>query len=111
MRAYYTIYECKENQWLMEGNYWLRDGGYHIESIGIKHDVVVQHSYNPNDTNPIISVVDREMRNVLVSNPPQTPNPHSIKKWNSMSEAEDYLMSGAIYPQSGEFYSIRKIWL
>ncbi len=111
MRAYYTIYECKENQWLMNGGYWLRDGGYRVESIGSKHDIEIQHSYNPNDTNPIIRVIDREVKNVVVEHPNEVPNPHSIKKWDSMSEAEDYLMSGAIYPQSGEFYSIRKIWL
>lgn len=111
MKAYYTIYECSRNEWLMNGGYWLRDGGYSVESIGVKHDIQIQHSYHPNDTNPIINVVDREWRPLLVDNPNEIPNPHSIMKWNSMSEAEDYLMSGVLIPTNGRFYSIRKIWV
>ena len=108
MKGYYCIYECSSNQWLYEGIMWVNDRDYHERTIGTKHAIQISQSYNYNPNLPQIEIIDTQSDNVLVSGSNKV-NPALIMKFETMSEAEDFLLE-TFSSARGTFYSIRKIY-
>ncbi len=48
MKGYYCIYECSKNQWLYEGIQWVNDRDFYPHTIGTKHAIQINQSYNYN---------------------------------------------------------------
>lgn len=108
MKGWYCIYECSNNQWLMEGNGWKNDRDFYIQNIGTKHAIQINQSYNYNPNLPQIEVIDTQSVSVLTDGGYKV-NPDSILKFETLAEAESYLLS-MFATDSGQFYSIRKIY-
>jgi hypothetical protein len=108
MKGYFAIYECSKNQWLYEGSQWVNDRDYCERMIGTKHAIQINQSYNYNPNLPQVEVIDTQQDVVLISGPNKV-SPQQIMKFETMNEAEDYLLK-TFYPASGQFYSIRKIY-
>jgi hypothetical protein len=109
MKGYYCIYECSQNEWWLESEIgWLKDRNYHTKSIGTKHAIQISQGYNYNPNLPQIEVIDTQSEAVLVDYGNKV-NPHQIMKFETMSQAEDYLLK-TFTSDNGQFYSIRKIY-
>ena len=108
MKGWYCIYECSQNQWLYDGIAWRNDRDFYPFTIGIKHAIQtnINHNYNPNL--PQIEVIDTQSIPVLTDGGNKV-DIHQIMKFETMKEAEDYLIS-TFSSSNGQFYSIRKIY-
>ena len=108
MKGYYAIYECSKNQWLYHGIQWVNDRDYHTKNIGTKHAIQISQGYSYNPNLPQIEVIDTQSESVLVDYGNKV-NPHQIMRFETMSEAETYLMN-TFSSDNEQFYSIRKIY-
>ena len=108
MKGWYCIYECSNNQWLMDGTGWKYDRDYYPHTIGIKHAIQINQSYNYNPNLPQVEIIDTQSIPVL-TDAGNKVNPQHIMKFETIVEAENYLMS-MFATDSGQFYSIRKIY-
>ena len=108
MKGYFAIYECSQNQWLMDGIGWRYDRDYYTQSIGTKHAIQTSQSYNYNPNLPQIEIIDTQSIPVLTDGGNKI-DPNQIKKFETMMEAEEYLIS-TFSSHSAQFYSIRKIY-
>lgn len=108
MKGYFCIYECCQNKWLYEGHAWVNDRDYHSHSIGTKHAIQISQSYNYNPNLPQVEVIDTQHELVLTEGP-QKVDRDQLMKFETMSEAEEYLLENFSSAQ-GYFYSIRKIY-
>jgi hypothetical protein len=108
MKGWYCIYECSQNQWLMEGIGWKYDRDYFPITIGTKHAIQISQSYNYNPNLPQVEIIDTQSTAVL-TDAGNKVNPQQIMKFETMAEAENYLAS-MFTSDSGQFYSIRKIY-
>lgn len=109
MKGYYCIYECSQNKWLLNDfGDWGMDRNYHTISIGSKHAIQVSqnYGYTPNGGTQV-DIIDTEQTAVLADFGNRM-NPESIKKFETLSEAENYLTT--FTSENGQFYSIRKIY-
>ena len=108
MKGWYCIYECSQNQWLMDGIGWRYDRDYYPHTIGTKHAIQINGNYNYNPNLPQIEVVDTQSVSALIDMGNKV-NPQQIMKFETMIEAEEYLLA-KFTSSSGQFYSIRKIY-
>jgi hypothetical protein len=108
MKGWYCIYECSNNQWLYEGIFWRSDRDYYPHTIGSKHAIQVNQSYNYNPNLPTVEIIDMQTISVLVDGGNRV-NVNEIMKFETMVEAEEYLIK-TFSSNSGQFYSIRKIY-
>jgi hypothetical protein len=108
MKGYYCIYECSKNEWLYEGVMWVKDRDYHSRTIGTKHAIQISQGYNYNPNLPQIEVIDTE-HEILLTPGSQKVDPNQLMKFETMNEAEDYLLK-TFSSTNGQFYSIRKIY-
>lgn len=109
MKGWYCIYECSDNQWLLEGIGWIRDRDYYLQTIGTKHAITINQSYNYNPNLPQVEITDTQTANVLTEGGSKV-NPQMIMKFETIAEAEDFLISN-FSVTNGQFYSIRKIYM
>jgi hypothetical protein len=108
MKGWYCIYECAKNQWLYDGIMWVNDRDLQQMSIGAKHAIQVSQSYNYNPNLPQIEIIDTQTMSVLCEGG-NTIDPHQIMKFETMLEAEEFLMK-MFTSTYGSFFSIRKIY-
>ena len=108
MKGYYCIYECSQNQWLLEGIGWRYDREYYPHPIGTKHAIQISQSYNHNPNLPQIEITDTQTINVLTDSGNRV-NPQEIMKFETIVEAEEFLLK-MFTPIYGGFYTIRKIY-
>jgi len=108
MKGWYCIYECAKNQWLYDGIMWVNDRDLQQMSIGAKHAIQVSQSYNYNPNLPQIEIIDTQTISVLCEGG-NTIDPHQIMKFETMLEAEEFLMK-MFTSTYGSFFSIRKIY-
>ena len=108
MKGYYAIYECSQNQWLYDGIMWVNDRDFYERTIGTKHAIQVSQSYNYNPNLPQVEIIDTQ-HDVVLTEGPQKVDTNQIMKFETMSEAEDFLLK-TFSSAHGEFYSIRKIY-
>jgi hypothetical protein len=108
MKGWYCIYECAKNQWLYDGIMWVNDRDLQQMSIGAKHAIQISQSYNYNPNLPQIEIIDTQTTSVLCEGG-NTIDPHQIMKFETMLEAEEFLMK-MFTSTYGSFFSIRKIY-
>lgn len=108
MKGYYCIYECLNNQWLYEGIMWVNDRDYYERTIGTKHAIQINQSYNYNPNLPQIEVIDTQQDVVLTTGPHKVSS-EQIMKFETIVEAEKFLME-TFSSSNGRFYTIRKIY-
>ena len=108
MKGWHCIYECKNNQWLLDGIGWKYDRDYYPHMIGTKHAIQINQSYNYNPNLPQVEIVDTQHVNVLTDSGDRVDT-SQIMKFETMIEAEEYLLA-KFTSSSGQFYSIRKIY-
>jgi hypothetical protein len=108
MKGWYCIYECVKNEWLYDGIMWVKDRDYHARSIGTKHAIMINQSYNYNPNLPQVEVIDTE-HDVVLTEGPQRVDRDQLMKFETISEAEDFLLK-TFSSSNGQFYSIRKIY-
>jgi hypothetical protein len=106
MKGWYCIYECSQNQWLLENGYWMNDRDYYKKPIGAKHAIITTNGYNPNL--PQIEIIDTETTLVLIDNG-AVIDPNQIMKFETIVAAEEFLLK-TFSMGNGQFYSIRKIY-
>ena len=78
------------------------------DSIGTKHAIQINQSYNYNPNLPQVEVIDTE-HDIVLTEGPQKVNTNQLIVFETMSEAESYLLNNFSSAQ-GYFYSIRKIY-
>ncbi len=108
MKGYYAIYECSQNQWLYDGIMWVNDRDFYERTIGTKHAIQISQGYNYNPNLPQIEVIDTEHTSVVTFGT-QKVDRQQIMKFETMSEAEDFLLK-TFSSSNEQFYSIRKIY-
>ncbi len=108
MKGYYCIYECSKNQWLYDGIQWVNDRDYYEKTIGTRHAITINQSYNYNPNLPQVEIIDTHYDNILTIGSNKV-SPEEIMKFETMSEAEDFLLK-TFSSASGQFYSIRKVY-
>lgn len=108
MKGYFCIYECSKNQWLFDGIYWQNDRDFYKQSIGTKHAIQINQSYNYNPNLPQVEVIDTQSVELLTEGN-TIVSPLSIMKFETMQEAEEYLLE-KFTSANEQFYSIRKIY-
>lgn len=109
MKGWYCIYECSSNQWLYEGILWVNDRDFYPHTIGIKHAIQINQSYNYNPNLPQVEIIDTQSIPVLTEGGGRVDR-DLIMKFETIQEAEDFLLSNGVSVSNGEFYSIRKIY-
>jgi hypothetical protein len=108
MKGYFAIYECSQNQWLMEGIGWRYDRDYYTQMVGTKHAIQISQSYTYNPNLPQVEIIDTQSIAVLTDGGNKIDS-NQIMKFETMIEAEEYLLK-TFSSDSGQFYSIRKIY-
>ena len=109
MTGYYAIYNHNTNAWLMHGGIWQLDR--HIEEIHLPTQIQLNEHWiadSVGDYKKDYKLLQTEYKNILVKGT-EMVNPFSILKFSKLSDAEDYLLSGAIV-SGGDFFTIRKIY-
>jgi hypothetical protein len=109
MKGWYCIYECSSNRWLYEGIQWVNDRDYYTQTIGVKHAIIINQSYNYNPNLPQVEIIDTQTAHVLTESGVKV-NPQLIMKFETIVEAEDFLFK-TFSADNGQFYSIRKIYM
>ena len=108
MKGWYCIYECRDNQWLMDGIAWQNDRDYWPITVGTKHAIQINGNYNYNPNLPQIEVVDTQSIPLLTDSGNRI-DVNRVMKFETMVEAEEYLLA-TFTSSNGQFYSIRKIY-
>ena len=86
----------------MEGIGWRNDRDYYPHTIGTKHAIQINQSYNYNPNLPQVEIVDTQTTNVLIDMGNKV-DVKQIMKFETMVEADDYLIS-TFSSSSSQFY-------
>ena len=107
MAGYYVIYNHYTNAWWSYGSYWQVDRDIQKISMPTTIDLT---NYRLPDGSSKTMLAKYDNKDILIDGGGKV-NPNTIWKFNSLKEAEDYLMSGAIVTNYGQdFLTIRKIY-
>lgn len=107
MKGYYAIYNHKKNAWWTQGNWWMMDAPYESHNIPTKYELTRGWSI---DGDPQMDLREDNYKDVLIYNRSVEKNPYNIFLFETLKEAEDYLMSGPIYKEHNDYFTIRKIY-
>ena len=106
MRGYYVIYSHARNAWWAYGDYWMTEKEYVTKSIPMGYTISVGNSVGG------ASASATNYENIVTEPNPKEFQPHNIKKFDTLKEAETYLLSGSVYVNSAtDFVTIRKIYM
>lgn len=106
MKGYFCIYECSQNKWLMDGHWWQLDRDFTPVHMATQTNLT---DYKNSDGDTKYQISQTNYKDVVtVGN--NIIRPYSIKRFDTMTEAEEYLTERAFPTSMGEFYSIRKIY-
>lgn len=106
MKSYYVIYSHTQNAWYTNGGYWFTENNYTTKQIPIGFSISVGDNVGGT------SAAVKEYANVVVQTSDIKVDPYGIRKFNTLNEAETYLLSGEVnLYSSDEFVTIRKIYM
>ena len=107
MTGYYVIYNHATNSWYMNGGFWQMDRDYHTTNIPTQFKL---EDWWSNDGDKKYLLLQTDYKNVVCENSIKV-NPIGIRKFETLKQAEDFLLSGQIISSYGiDFYTIRKIY-
>ena len=105
MRGFYVIYSHGRNAWYTNGGNWWRETDYITKQIPTAFAITLGNQVGG------ASASAMQYENVVVENSKLPVEPFEIKKFNTLNEAETYLLSGSVVLQNGkDFVTIRKIY-
>ena len=107
MKGYYAIYNHKRNAWWTLGQYWMNDTP--IETYHLPTNIVLSKWVNV-DGDEKVDLQKTDYKDVVVWNKSVEKNPYNIFLFETLKEAEDYLLGGVIYKETNDFFTIRKIY-
>jgi hypothetical protein len=106
MKGYYAIYSHSQYAWWAEGHYWHKQKEYVTKSIPMGYTISVGTSVGGATANAT------NYENVVTDISNATFNPYNIKRFDTLNEAETYLLNGNFYMNSStDFVTIRKIYM
>ena len=108
MKGYYAIYNHKRNAWWTTGTYWMNDTSY--ETYHLPTNIVLSKWRNQ-DGEPQIDLQKTDYKDIVAWNKSVEKNPYNIFLFETLKEAEDYLLGGAIYKEHNDYFTIRKIYM
>lgn len=107
MTAYYVIYNHATNAWYMSGGHWQMDRDY--QTINMPTEFKLNEWWSDYGDKKI-QLNQSAHKNVVCESNTKI-NPHSIRRFTTLKQAEDFLLSGEIISSYGiDFYTIRKIY-
>ena len=107
-KGYYCIYECSENRWLMKNEWWANDRDLLSVKIPVEYKL---NSYHPHDGEKEYQLIHNNYRDVALMSSDYKVDKFQLIKFETMREAEDWLVSSPLTTNNGQFYSIRKIYM
>ena len=106
MRGYYVIYSHSQNAWWGNGDVWYKEKEYVTKSLPMGYTISVGTSVggaNASATNYENIVTEPIIKDFY---------PQSIKRFDTLNDAEQYLLGGSIYVNTAiDFVTIRKIYM
>lgn len=106
MKGKFCIYECSQNKWLMFNNSWENDRDYRNELIPTYHTL---RKFVNQRLETEYELMSTNYRNVVVCDMGQV-NKNYLLTFDTMREAEEFLLKTALSTDNGQFYSIRKVY-
>jgi hypothetical protein len=106
--GYYCIYECSENKWLMKNEWWANDRDLLSVKIPVEYKL---NSYPTGDGEKEYQLIHNNYRDVALMSSDYKVDKFQLIKFETMREAEDWLVSSPLTTNNGQFYSIRKIYM
>lgn len=112
MKGWYCIYECSEGKWLMDNQWWSTDLALHTEHLPTKWEAHIETQINSIDLERTthIRTIGNDYKNIAIVDINHKTNPYSIKRFETIKEAENHLMMSGFDLNNGKYYSIRKIY-
>lgn len=106
MKGWYCIYECSKNQWLLNNQWWQKDRDLNIVNIPTqtKLDSYITHSADME-----YQLIQTNYQNVVTLGDSKI-SAWSILTFETLQNAEKYLLNAGFSTTEGQFYSIRKIY-
>jgi hypothetical protein len=106
MKGFYVIYSHSQDAWWAEGRYWHKQKEYVTKSIPMGYTISVGTSVGGATANAT------NYENIVTDISNVTFNPYNIKRFDTLNEAETYLLNGNFYMNSStDFVTIRKIYM
>jgi len=107
MKGYYAIYNHKRNAWWTVGQYWMLDAPYESYEMPTQHQLT---KWWTADGDEKYELQKNDLKDVLILNRNKEKNPYNIFVFETLKEAEDYLLGGPIVKEQNEYFTIRKIY-
>ena len=110
MTGYYVIYNHATNSWWMNGGFWQMDRDF--QNVNMPTKIELNDYWVKNLEDEYVKetkLTGTAYHNVVIDKETKI-NPWNIRKFNSIKEAEDFMLT-SIFPTGGvDFYTIRKIY-
>ncbi len=107
MKGYYAIYSHYKNEWLTTGNWWMSDLPH--DTITMATDMELSRWWT-SDADEKMTLNKKDFKEVMIKTG-NTKSPFNIRVWDSLVDAEHYLLNGPISKNHPEdFFTIRKIY-
>lgn len=111
MKGWFCIYECSEGKWLMDNQWWSQDLALHTEYTATRWDAVLTTVTEPDwSTKPDIQLRPTDYRDIAIVDKNHKTNPYSILRFETLQQAEEYLLTNSFNLYDGKYYTIRKIY-
>lgn len=107
MNGWYCIFECSTNEWLMADNTFMADRFFLKTPLPTRFDVVTH--VNP-DGSLKQDIVSTQYNEVITMVGDAGLDKRKIKRFLTMNDAENHLLTAGLLTTGNEFYSIRKIY-
>ncbi len=107
MKGYYAIYNHQKNAWWTQGNWWLGDTPYESHQMPTNYQLT---KWWTADGDEKYELQKNDLKDVLILNRNKEKNPYNIFVFETLKEAEDYLLNGGIYKEHNDYFTIRKIY-
>jgi hypothetical protein len=108
MKGYYAIYNHKKNAWWTVGTYWMNDTPIETHYLPTRYELTRGWS---TDGDSRVDLRSDDFKDVVCWNKGVEKNPYNIFLFETLKEAEDYLLSGVIYKEHNDYFTIRKIYM
>lgn len=106
MKGYYVIYSHSQNAWWANGEYWMKEKEYVTKSLPMGYTISVGSSVGG------ASASATNYENIVTEPAFKEFYPQSIKRFDTLNDAERYLLGGNVYVNTAtDFVTIRKIYM
>lgn len=107
MKGWYCIYECSQNRWFMKNRWWANDRDLLSIRIPVEYRL---NSYPTGDGEKEYQLNHNKYTDVAAMSPEYKIDRNQLEKFETMKEAEEWLLSNPLSTEKGQFFSIRKVY-